>query len=177
MKHFSGVGQALLGALLLAAVSTLGDFIWARWLVHKTLYGIVHGALMCLCIGWVLGRCVGGGRVQAMGALISLLIGVLASAAFYGLAKFMGWYAMFVCWMAIWIALGMLDRHLRGKRESVAFASLRGFLAATLSGAGFYPIYLLWTSPDAPNYAVFFLAWTVAFLPGFLCLLVRRTTV
>ena len=46
----------LIGALLIAAVSTLGDFIWAGLhLRHRPLYGLSHGTLLFLCIGLYLG--------------------------------------------------------------------------------------------------------------------------
>lgn len=48
--------RILIGALLIAGVSTLGDFIWAGLhLRHRPLYGLTHGTLLFLCIGVYLG--------------------------------------------------------------------------------------------------------------------------
>ena len=48
--------QAIGGAAAIAAVSTLGDFIWATWIPeHLPLYGLIHGTLLFLSIGLYLG--------------------------------------------------------------------------------------------------------------------------
>jgi hypothetical protein len=52
----SGASTALAGALLLAAASTLGDLIWARWIPeHRPVYGLAHGTLLFLVLGAWLG--------------------------------------------------------------------------------------------------------------------------
>ncbi len=167
-----GVSHSIVGALFLALVSTLGDWIWAKFLTHKIVNGVVHGALMCLCIGLVLGWRAGGGRAFARGALGSLGLGALISAAFYPLYSLLGMSAMFICWMLLWMAFSLIFRKLVDSVESLFEAISRGVLAAVLSAAGFYPMYILWTKPpENPSYILFFLAWTIAFLPGFLPIL------
>ena len=52
----SGVRASIGGTATLAAVSTLGDFLWANVIPgHRPLYGITHGSLLFLCIGLYLG--------------------------------------------------------------------------------------------------------------------------
>jgi hypothetical protein len=93
---------------------------------------------------------------------------------------------MFVVWIAAWVALGNLHGRLSGNSASVAARGLepprysgliRGFVAAALSGAAFYAISGIWRpfDPQGWDYALHFGAWTIAYLPGFAALLVRRT--
>ena len=176
MKHHHWL-QALGGAAFLALVSTLGDFIWALWIpTHQTVYGISHGVILCLCIGLLLGFFAGSGKKIAQGALGSLVIGFAVSGGFYLIYPLLGMGAMFVCWAGLWVLTSLLFRQLRQSREPFWVSGSRGLLAALGSGLGFWPIYILWTKPPAggPNYLVFFLAWTVAFLPGLLPLLMFR---
>jgi hypothetical protein len=89
----------------------------------------------------------------------------------------MGYAAMFVLWMALWIAFGVLDgRGLGEPRRSMASSLVRGVLAAAGSGAAFYAISGIWQRhpSGAGDYAYRFACWTFAFLPGFLALLARR---
>ena len=91
----------------------------------------------------------------------------------------MGYAAMFVLWMAIWVALGLLiARGLGEPRQPAASGWLRGALAAIGSGLAFYAISGIWTRHRAggPDYAYNFACWTIAFLPGFAALLLRRGT-
>jgi hypothetical protein len=86
---------------------------------------------------------------------------------------------MFVLWMALWAAFGLLNgRGLGDPRSSAAAALARGALAAVGSGLAFYAISGIWTRPrpGGPDYVYHFLCWTVAFLPGFIALLARRDT-
>ena len=175
MKGWTGIGHALGGALLLALASTVGDFIWAHWQVaHRVVYGVIHGSVMCLCIGLVLGWRPGTARGLRISIPACVIGGTLISAAFYPLYHLMGNGAMIVCWMLLWIAFAAIGARVR-QESAVSPVLGRGILAALCSGAGFYPIYLLWTGAVSdPSYLQFLLAWLVAFLPGFLFLLVRR---
>ena len=108
------------------------------------------------------------------GALAGALVGLLAAASFYALAPLLGYSAMFVSWMALWIGFAFLDAKLRGAaaaRETL----VRGVLAAIGSGIAFWAISGIWLrpSPGGPRYAYNFACWTLAFLPGFLALLLR----
>jgi hypothetical protein len=156
-------------ALFLGVVMTFGDYVWATWHVrHKVVYGLVHGALMCLCIGAVIGART---RRAGAGALAGLPIGVAAAAAFYLLAPMLRMAAMLPAWMLFWILFALLQQRL-GRAESVMRAVTRGGVAAVLSGAAFYAISGIWTrpAPGGPNYLVHFVSWSFAFLPGFLTL-------
>ena len=167
----SGLAAAVAGSVLLAALSTLGDFVWARFVsAHRAALGLLHGSLLCLAIGLHLG--VLRGR-PVRGALGGAAVGLGAAAGFYALAPFLGYAAMFPCWMAFWIGFAVLDaRGLRGARAGRE-ALARGLFAALGSGAAFYAISGIWTNPrpGGPDYAWNFLCWTIAFLPGFLALL------
>src|SRR5258706_2772769 len=167
--------QAALGALLLGALNTFGDFVWARpGLRHRVVLGLLHGALLFLALGGYLGML----RRRALrGALGGAAIGFAAALVFYALARWLRLYAMFPAWMALWAGFALFDAlSLREPRASAGSALLRGGLAALLSGAAFYLISGIWTKPHpgGPDYAVNLTSWSVAFLPGFLALLLRR---
>src|SRR5262245_268912 len=169
----SGPVAAVVGSLLLAAVSTLGDFVWARFIpAHRAVFGLSHGALLCLTIGLFLG--LQRGRA-VRGAIGGVAVGLASAAAYYALALVIGYWAMFVCWMGLWVGFAFLDA--RGPRSSASDRETlaRGLLAAVGSGLAFYAISGIWLrpSPGGPSYPYHFLCWTVAFLPAFLALLTR----
>jgi hypothetical protein len=164
-----GLTHAIVAALLLAGVMTLGDFVWSVLEVrHRVVNGIAHGAAMCLVLGMVIGW--RAGRLAA-GALAGPLIGVVASVAFYLLAPSIRYWAMLPAWMLFWILFALLQHRLAGT-ESMGTALGRGIVAALLSGAAFYAISGIWTSPPPgpPRYGVHFASWAFAFLPGFVAL-------
>lgn len=167
-----GITSAAAGALIIAALNTFGDFAWARWITsHRAAFGLLHGTLLCLAIGLYLGAL---RRRAVRGALAGAAIGLGAAAGYYALAALMGYAAMFVLWMALWAAFGLLHGRALGEpRSSLGEALARGALTAVGSGLGFYAISGIWTrhAPGPPNYAYHFCCWTVAFLPGFLALL------
>jgi hypothetical protein len=163
-------------ALFLGAVMTAGDFIWHQFGVrHTTVAGVLHGAVMCLCIGGILGA--RAGRL-AMGLLAGPLVGVIAAGTFYALASTIGWGAMLPAWMLFWICFALLQHVF--EKETLPKALGRGVVAAVLSGLAFYAISGIWTNParGGPNYVVHLLYWSFAFLPGFLTLFLfsRRPT-
>jgi hypothetical protein len=165
----SSLIAAFAASLFLAVVMTTGDFVWAFFSVpHLAVYGVAHGAVMCLAIGAVIGA---RARRPAAGALAGPLVGVLAAGAFYALAPALRWTAMLPAWMLFWILFAVLQQRLT-RGESMTHALLRGIAAAVVSGGSFYAISGIWTShsPDGPNYIVNFASWCVAFLPGFVCL-------
>jgi hypothetical protein len=167
--------DALFAALLLGVVSTIGDAVWAEGHIrHRVVYGLLHGAALCLCIGAFIG--VRAGR-PAAGALAGPLVGLLAAGGFYLLAPTMGIAAMFPMWMLFWICFGLLEPALRGVARPMSGAG-RGIVAALFSGAAFWAISGIWTrpSPGGPSYAWHFACWTFAFLPGFLALFAAART-
>ncbi len=165
---------ALAASLALAAVMTVGDFLWtALHIHHRTAYGIAHGAAMCLCIGWAIGV---RARRRVLGAIAGLLIGVLAAGAFYALAPTLKWGAMFPAWALLWLLFAVLQKMMMGG-ERIGVTLRRGILAAALSGFAFYLISDIWIHEARhPGMLVHFGAWTFAFLPGFAVLFVRLPT-
>jgi len=170
----SKLWHPLLASAALAAVSTLGDFVWARWIPeHKAVFGLAHGALLGAAIGLVLGLARGrtlagltGGGAIVLGAALG----------FYALRPFVGYGAMFVLWMAMWLAFGLLGGHWLGPRHSMSEALARGAGAALGSGLAFYRVSGIWTrfDPQTIDYLYNFGCWTLAFLPAFLALLLER---
>lgn len=170
----NGSRSALLGAVLLAAVNTLGDFVWARYVSHHRMaYGLIHGTVLLMAVGLYLGVV---RRRPLAGALGGAAVGLGAAAGYYLLARFIGQTAMVVAWMGLWTSFALLDAAVLQGRPLTRSALVRGLLAAVGSGAAFYAISGIWTRhpPGGPNYAYHFLCWTLAFLPGFLALLVAQ---
>lgn len=166
--------QAIAAALFLGIVMTLGDFVWAYFRVrHSVWTGVSHGALMCLCIGGVIGARAGR---PISGVIAGPLIGVLAAAAFYAASPTLGWGAMLPAWMLFWICFALFQHWLQP--ETWNAAAIRGVIAAVFSGLAFYAISGIWTrpSPGGPNYLIHFLYWSFAFLPGFLVLFFGRSS-
>lgn len=164
---------AVIASILLGGVMTLGDWAWAALEIrHRVVNGLVHGAVMCLCLGLAVG--VRAGR-PAPAALAGPVIGIIAAATFYLLAPMLRWSAMFPAWMLLWILFAILQQRL-AKKEATRTALMRGVVAALLSGAAFYAISGIWTndSHSNPNLLRHFGAWTFAFLPGFAALFFRR---
>ena len=170
--------HAIVGALILAALSTFGDFVWANWQVrHLALYGVLHGMGIFLAIGLCLG--VSGGR-PLLGAILGVTAGAAAAASFYLMRPVLGYSAMFVSWILVWMILAdvnilvHLPRHASVMASALVRAPLtRGLAAALLSGAAFYAVSGMWFpfNPRGWDYAVHFGSWTIAYLPGFVVLL------
>jgi hypothetical protein len=170
---------ALGGALLLALLSTGGDFVWANWRVrHLAFYGVLHGVSIFLVTGWYLGWL--AGRPVA-GAIAGVVAGAAGAGSFYAMAPLMGYYAMFVSWVLVWVALGIINPVLLYSRPKGVVISalppivLRGVIAALASGAAFYLVSGMWfpfNPSTAADYVEHFGRWTFAFLPGFAALLV-----
>jgi hypothetical protein len=164
----------LAAALAIAAVSTLGDFIWATWIPrHRPVYGLTHGTLLFLCIGAVLGSIA---NKWVGGALIGALIGFVAAGTFYLLAPLAGFWIMFAVWFAVWIALGVFNGHLNQSNAAIRSLILRGLLAAIAFGVAFYIISGIWFPfrPRGWDYAAHFAGWTFAYFMGFAPLLIRK---
>ena len=169
----SGIRAALVASLVMATASTLGDFIWATWITaHRGIYGMTHGVLLFVIAGLVLG--VPAHRPLA-GAIAGALVGALGAGSFYLLAPLLGYSAMFVSWFGLWFALAMAHARLHLRRPSVREVASRGGLAAVTSGIAFYAISGIWRpfDPSGWDYAAHFGAWTIAYLPGFVCLFAR----
>ena len=166
--------NAIVGAVVIAAVSTLGDFIWAGLhLRHRIIYGLAHGALLFLCMGAYFGFL----RSKTwIGAACGAAIGIGAAGCFYVLAPVAGYSVMFGVWAFVWIALAFLVRRILNDPAARDGFLVRGIIAMIGSGLGFYLISGIWRpfNPEGWDYAVHRLSWTVAYLPGFIALLYTR---
>ncbi len=160
---------AFASAVALAAVMTFGDWLWAALHIRHTMTaGMLHGAVVCLCLGAVVGL---HARRPLAGIVAGPFVGVLAATVFYALAPMLRLMAMFPAWMFFWICFAVLQGRLTRERGFGA-PLVRGIAAAVLSGIAFYVISGIWTRHDlsGPDYTWNFAAWTFAFLPGFLAL-------
>lgn len=169
----SGLRSSLLGALLMAAVTTAGDYVWFELGVqHRMTAGVAHGAVLLLVLGLFLGARV---RRPLPGALGGLGAGVFGALVYYALARPLGWGAMFVAWALLWVALAWLDGRVLARSRPTREWLARGVVAAVAGGLAFYAVSGVWTDhgPD-PSYLWHFAAWTIAWWPGLAALLVER---
>jgi hypothetical protein len=160
------------GAIVTAAVSTLGDYLWANVLPHhRPIYGLIHGAVLFLTVGCCLGAAAGRAFIGAAGGAV---IGFSAAGGFYLLRPVLGYSGMFVMFVGLWVALGLLNGRVLQRRDTIRAVLVRSVLAAIGSGLGFWAISGIWFpfNPHGWDYAVHFASWTVAYLPGFAALLV-----
>lgn len=166
--------RILAGLLAVAAVATLGDYVWYEFGVrHQTLVGILHGAILLGAVGgvvgWMSGRAMGG-------VLVGAASGVGGALIYYALASAGGRAsAMVAAWAAVWVLLAVLDGRALRKQAPRSWGEIvaRGLLAAVLGAAAFYAVMdVLWGHPPAGgrNYLVQFGAWLVAWAPGILAL-------
>jgi len=167
----------LVGIFVVAAVATLGDWIWYTFGVrHGMAAGVIHGALLLTVVGGALGAAAGR---MARGLPIGTLAGVGAALAYYAILAATGGrtYGASIpaAWVVMWLLLAAFEGrwirapHGRSWREVAA----RGALAAVLSFAAFYLVLgTLWGAPPegGRNYLVQFAAWTFAWAPGLLAL-------
>ena len=167
--------NALVGSILIAAVSTLGDFVWAEFhLRHRVVYGLAHGVILFLCIGAYFGWLA---KHPLAGAIYGAALGLAAAAMFYVLAPVAGYSVMFLVWAFIWIGLAAVTgRVLPANPASWRSTITRGIFAMVGSGIAFYLISGIWRpfNPHGWDYAVHFFSWTFAYLPAFAALLANR---
>jgi hypothetical protein len=168
------MNNAVIGAVVTAAVSTLGDYLWANVLPHgQPVYWFAHAIVLFLTIGACLGL---PSRRQLAGAFGAVLIGCLATAGFWILRPIVGYAgSMFMLFALLWIALGMITGRVLQRRDDLRTVLVRSALAAVGSGLGFYSISGIWMpfNPHGLDYAKHFVYWTIAYLPGFAALLAR----
>ena len=166
--------EALIGAVVTAAVSTLGDYLWANVLPHgQPVYWFAHAIVLFATVGFCLGL---PSRKPMAGAVGAAAIGCVATAGFYFLRPLMGYSAMFVLFVVLWAGLGLLAGRVLQRRDQMGAVLARSALAAVGSGLGFYAISGIWMpfNPHGWDYARHFIYWTLAYLPGFAALLIRR---
>jgi rhodanese-related sulfurtransferase len=165
------------GIALIAAASTLGDFIWYTFGVHHTVWAaIVHGALLLTIMGAVLGsergHIVKGLPVGAVagigGALFYYALVLAIDPRPYGVAIPGAWLFM---WLLLAVADGWwLQAPVRPSWREIA---RRGLTAAVASGVAFALVRdRLWGRPpgDRQGYVSQFVVWAFAWAPGLLAL-------
>ena len=161
-----------IGIVIVAAVSTLGDYIWYEYGVrHRMTFGILHGALMLMSVGGALGW---PARRVAYGLAIGVGAGVLSALAYYAMQPALGYPAMFASWVVVWLLLAYGEGRMLQKPARTWSAVLtRGMIASVLSGVAFYAISgTVWGRPPAGgrNYAQHFAAWLIAWAPGMIAI-------
>ena len=166
--------SAVIGAVVTAAVSTLGDYLWANVLPHRQpVYWFAHAIILFVtvgaCLGWPTRR-------PLAGAVGAALIGCAATLGFYFLQPIIGYSALFVLFVALWVALGVLTGRVLQQHDSAGAVLTRSLLAAAGAGLGFYAISGIWMpfNPHGLDYAKHFVYWTIAYFPGFAALLTRK---
>ena len=167
---------AVIGALVTAGVSTLGDYLWKNVLPHgQPIYWFAHAVVLFTTVGVCLGS---PSRKPLAGALGAAAIGCAATAGFYVLQPFMGYSAMFLLFVLLWVGLGVLTGRVLQRRDDMKAILVRSALAAAGSGLGFYVISGIWMpfNPHGWDYAKHFLYWALAYLPAFAALLAKRAS-
>jgi hypothetical protein len=162
--------RLLIGILVVAAVTTAGDYAWFEiGIRHRMIAGVIHGAVLLTTVGAVLGA--SAGRLMR-GLPIGTIAGVGGALTFYALSGVARIGAMIAAWVMCWLILAVLDgRLLRQPPRGLIAILARGIAAAVLGGAAFSLVLdTVWghESPAGRNYLVQFLAWTVAWAPGIL---------
>ena len=167
------------GILVVAALATLGDWVWYSFDVCKGMTaGVIHGAVLITAVGGAIGAASGH---LVRGLPIGTLAGLGGAGAYYALVAAFGARAsdaaIPAAWVVMWLLLAVLEgRWVSPTGRSWLVIAGRGTAAAVLSGLAFYLVLeQLWGEPPATgrNYALQFAAWAVAWSPGLLALTLR----
>lgn len=176
--RISGFGTAIGAAGFLGALSTLGDWVWVRFIPDGAVVpGVVHGMVIFVALALVLGWAAGSRRATWRLLAALPLAGLLIAALFYPLAYAIGYLqALIVTWALMWLTLAVSQRWASQSREALSRSMARGLVAALGSGLAFWAISGMWTNSGlaAGNYPLRLSLWTLAFVPGFLALIVVR---
>ena len=169
----SSITPALVGSLLLAALSTAADYVWFLDIPgHQVTSGSIHGAVLFAALGAYLGWRKGKLVIGLLGGLMS---GLIAALSFYVLAPIGGYNVMLVSWLILWILLAALQTYLDGRLD-IARALGRGVITAVVAAVGFgivlFQLYRGWP-PERFSFVTHFIAWAIAYLPGLYVLLKR----
>ena len=99
------MATALVGAIVLGALSTFYDFLWAHFEVrHRMVNGLVHGMSLLSVAGLVLGWPV---RRYVMGVVGGALAGLMAAASFYAFYLVFGYLGgILAAWALLWLLFG-----------------------------------------------------------------------
>ena len=166
-------------AVFVALIATLGDYIWFEFGVrHTALNGVIHGAVLLMAVGLVIGQPRGA---LIRGALGGILAGVAGALAFYAVSSSFGYLgALVAAWVFMWIVLAAVSAWVRKKLPSLGEWIVPGLIAAVASGIAFYLVSGIWTDPlrgATRNYLWHLAAWSIAWAPGITALTwSRRTT-
>lgn len=157
--------------IFVAMVATIGDYVWFEFGVrHTPVHGAIHGAVLLLAVGLVLGQAAGA---MARGGLGGIAAGLFGALAFYVVAGPLGYLsALLVAWILTWLVMAGVTAWLRRDVVHVGRWLVPGLVAAIGSGGTFYLVSGIWTDhPDGPrNYLWHLVAWIVAWGPGILTL-------
>ena len=169
----SSITPALVGSLLLAALSTAADYVWFLDIPgHQVTSGSIHGVVLFAALGAYLGWRKGKLVIGLLGGLMS---GLIAALSFYVLAPIGGYNVMLVSWLILWILLAALQTYLDGRLD-IARALGRGVITAVVAAVGFgivlFQLYRGWP-PERFSFVTHFIAWAIAYLPGLYVLLKR----
>ena len=164
---------AVVGSLLLAALSTAADYVWFLDIPgHQVTSGLIHGSTLFFALGAYLGFRKGQVMVGAIGGLLS---GMIAAASFYALAPLGGYNMMLVSWLVLWVLLAALQTYLDGRLD-IARALGRGIVTSIAAAVGFgvvlFQLYRGWPPETFPLFK-HLIAWSMAYLPGLYVLLKR----
>jgi hypothetical protein len=166
------MSRLLVGIIIVAAVSTAGDYVWYEIGVrNRMLSGIIHGAVLLTAVGGTLGAA--HGRTVA-GLPMGSVAGVAGALVYYALFPVLHGWAMLCAWASLWIMLAVMDgRIIRRVKRSAAMCLIQGGSAALLSGVTFYLVVgALWGRGPVGgrNYLLQFAMWAIAWAPGILAI-------
>ena len=167
--------QTLIGILIVAAVSTMGDYVWYEVGVpHRMTFGIIHGAILLAAVGGVVGAT--AGRIGA-GMAAGAIAGVGGALVYYAVEAPLGRGAMLAGLAAVWILMSIFNvRWLQRPRRSWVDGLVRGVIAAVAAGLAFYLVGDdLWgrRPPGGRNYVTQYGLWLAAWAPGVLAVAVK----
>jgi hypothetical protein len=162
---------------IVALVATAGDAVWYSLGVrHRMAAGLLHGAMLLTSVGGALGAL--AGRFTA-GLPLGAIAGVAGALVYYALAPWLGAGAMIAAWGSLWLMLAALrGRWLLRPAQPWSEIALRGLVAAIAGGLAFaLVVESLWgrPGPEGRHYGLQFAAWMVAWAPGILALVLRRS--
>lgn len=168
------LSPAVVGALLLAALSTAADYVWFLGIPgHQVSSGLIHGGVLFATLGGYLGWRKGKAGAGVIGGLLS---GMIAAGSFYALAPIGGYSVMLVSWLLLWILLAALQTYADGQLDPMR-ALTHGTVTAIVAALGFsvvlFQLYRGWPPASFPG-VKHFVAWAMAYLPGLYVLLQPR---
>jgi hypothetical protein len=165
----------LVGILIVAAVSTLGDYVWYEVGVpHRMTFGIIHGAILLAAVGGVVGAT--AGRL-GMGLPLGAAAGIGGALVYYAVEGPLGRGAMLAGWATVWILISIFNVTLiQRPRRAWVDGLVRGIIGAVAGGLAFYLVGdELWgrRPPGGRNYLAQYGLWIAAWAPGILAVAVK----